>query len=165
MEEHVQSRIDRAKELLATARNASMATVNIDGTPHNTPFFFIRDDKLKYVYWCSHPESLHSQNAERTGDVFIVLYESNAGGGLYIKASHAKQLEGAELEEALAIHNLMRKREGKQPIPLSYYSNKSQQRMYSAQPSNLYVNVSERGGDGYILKEYRYEISPEDLSS
>jgi hypothetical protein len=164
MEEHIQTRIKKAKELLATTRNASMATVNIDGTPHNTPFFFIRDNKLKYVYWGSHPESLHSRNAERTGNVFIVLYESNAGSGLYIKAEHAKQLSGMELENALVIHNTMREREGKKPIPLSYYSSKSPQRMYSAQPTNFYVNVAARDSNGYVIKEYRHEISAEELA-
>jgi hypothetical protein len=163
MKEHIQVRIERAKELLATVRNASMATVNVDGTPHNTPFFFIRDNTLRHIYWSSHPESLHSQNAERTGNVFIVLYEGSAGGGLYIKATQAKQLVGSELEEAISVHNSMRKREGKKLIPPSYYSGKSPQRMYGAQPVSFFVNVSERDADGLIIKEYRHEVSPADL--
>jgi hypothetical protein len=165
MEEILAQRIERAKELLATARNAAMATVNTDGTPHNTPFFFVRDDKLARVYWCSHPGSLHSQNAERTGNIFVVLYESNTGGGLYIKADHARQLRGSELEEALVIHNNMRGREGKELIPLSYYSDESPQRMYSARPTNFYVNVSQRDSDGYVIQEYRHEVSRKDLAT
>ena len=31
--------IIKARELLQTTRHAAMATINVDGTPHNTPFF------------------------------------------------------------------------------------------------------------------------------
>lgn len=165
MEEHLQERIARAKELLATVSNAAMATVNSDGTPHNTPFFFIRDDTLQYIYWCSYPDSLHSQNAERTGDIFVVLYEDNKGGGLYIKAKHAVQLHGPELEKALVVHNAMRAKEAKEPISSAYYHGDSPQRMYRATPTNFYVNVSRRGNDGYIIKEWRHEVAIEELTT
>jgi general stress protein 26 len=49
MDESIPARITRAKELLASAKHAAMATVNVDGSPHNTPFFFIYDDQLEYI--------------------------------------------------------------------------------------------------------------------
>lgn len=162
MEEIIKNRIERAKELLHTVRHAAIATVNADGTPHNTPIFFLHDNTLQNIYWCSQPESLHSQNAIRTGDIFVVLYEGNTSGGLYIKASQVKELSGMDLENALSVHNAMREREGKAPIPLSYYAT-GPQRMYSAQPIHIYVNVAERGEDGYVIKEWRHEITLDDL--
>ena len=71
--QHIRERIDRAKELLATGRHGAMATVNADGSPHNTPFYLILDDTLEHIYFGSHPQSVHTQNVIRTGDMFIVV--------------------------------------------------------------------------------------------
>lgn len=78
-----QVQIDRAKELLRTVRHAAMATVNADGTPHNTPFFLILDPELKRVYFGSHPHSVHSQNVVRTGTFCGRLLCYRAGRTLY----------------------------------------------------------------------------------
>ncbi len=110
-------RILGAKELLKTVRHAAIATVNEDGTPHNTPLFLIRSARLDAIYWSSHPDSLHSKNIERTGNIFVVLYEANQGGGLYIKAVNAHPVSGSELEVALTVHNNIRADEGKDPLP------------------------------------------------
>jgi len=161
--EVLSSRIKRARYLLKNARHIAMATVNEDGSPHNTPLFFIRDDALDYVYWASHPDSLHCQNALRTGQVFFALYESDAGGGLFIKANESKELALQDLAAALSVHNAMRAKEGKEPLPLSHYSEESPQRMYRAKPTHFYVNYSQRNAEGLIVKDYRREISIEEL--
>lgn len=140
-----------------------MATVNEDGSPHNTPFFFIHDESLAYIYWCSHPESQHSKNVTRTGKVFVVLYESTTGGGFYIDASHAHELEGVELERALKIHNGMRSREGKDELSSENYMGNSVQRMYAAKPNHFYVNYNQRDIQGKIIKDIRHEISMDQL--
>jgi hypothetical protein len=163
MNEALTARIERARYLLTHARNAAMATVNEDGSPHNTPFFFIHNESLDFIYWGSDPSSLHCRNALRTGQIFVVVYESNAGGGLYIKANNAKQLEGTELEAALAVHNALRAKDGKDPIPLSYYSGDSPQAMFSAIPTNFYVNYGERDPNGELIRDVRQEISREEL--
>jgi hypothetical protein len=165
MNEQITTRIERAKYLLQNAIHAAMATVNADGSPHNTPFFFIHDDTLKQIYWGSHPASLHSQNVQRTGQIFVVVYESTVGGGLYIKADHAHELAGAELETALKVHNAARVRLGKTPIALSYYQGDSPQRMYGATPTNFYVNNAQRDEQGKLIEDIRYEITREDITS
>ena len=161
--EAVAARIERAKYLLANAANAAMATVNVDGSPHNTPFLFIHDDQLDKVYWGSHPDSLHCQNALRTGQIFVVLYESNAGGGLYIQADQAHELRGGELTEALIIHNRLRRQAGKAPLEQSYYEGGSPQRMYSAMPTQFYINSAERDDQGLVVRDTRVEVSVEEL--
>lgn len=154
--------ITRAKELLKNARNAAMATVNEDGSPHNTPYRFLADDNLEYLYWGSHSDSLHSKNVVRTGEVFVVLYEANQGGGLYIKANQAHELSGSEIEVALSVHNNYREKEGKKPITLEYYVS-GPQKMYGAKITNLYVNSSEKNEQGLVARDYRHEIAREDL--
>lgn len=163
MTEELQRRIERAKELLKTVRHAAMATVNEDGSPHNTPYFFICDKKLSYLYWNSHPDAQHSKNVKRSGQIFVALYEAGVGGGLYMKAEQAKQLEGKELEQALEVQNKLRATINKVPLPLSYFQGDNPQRMYSAVPVQFWVNISERDRDGNITRDYRHEISKEEL--
>lgn len=159
----IEERIARGRELLQTARHAAMATVNEDGTPHNTPFYLILDDDLTHVYFGSHPLSVHSQNVARSGELFIVVYDIRERGGLYIKASHGHEVSGDELTTALSVHNARRAKESKAPIERSYYEGENPQRMFGAEIVSFAVNVEERGADGHLLREYRYEIRAEDL--
>lgn len=154
--------VNRAKQLLKSVRHAAMATVNEDGSPHNTPYRFLADENLEYLYWGSHPDSLHSQNVARTGKVFVVLYEANEGGGLYIKANQAQELNGTELEIALKVHNNYRHQENKSPITIEYYSD-GPQKMYRAKITNFYVNSSDKNEQGMVLRDYRKEITRKDL--
>lgn len=158
--------IERARELLGTARHASMATVNDDGSPHNTPYFFMYDDTLDHLYWGSHPESQHSKNLLRTGQLFVVLYDMMERGGLYIRAEQGHMVEGEELAKALDVHNKFRARDGKLPIPEAYYAGtKSPQRMWTAVPTNFWVNGVERDADGWIARDIRIEVEAKDLLS
>lgn len=155
-------RIERAKELLVTVRHAAMATVNEDGSPHNTPYFFMCDGDLTHLYWGSHPDSQHSRNVARTGQIFVVLYDTMQRGGLYIQADDAHATQGKELETALAVHNARRTLEDKEPLPLEYYQN-GPQHMYVATVRKLWINYSEKDAAGHVLRDYRQEISREEL--
>jgi len=159
----LEEQIVRAKELLATVRHAAMATVNEDGSPHNSPFMFMRDDSLEHVYWCSHPDSMHSRNVLRTGQLFVVLYVAVERGGLFMQCDGGHILEGPELDEALAVHNGLRKERGQDQLPRSYYVGDSPQRMWSASVTRLWVNGTLRGDDGLIIRDVRTEISTADL--
>lgn len=140
-----------------------MATVNEDGSPHNTPYFFMCDDSLEHLYWGSHPDSQHSKNVARTEQIFVVLYDAfEKGGGLFIRADEAHATKGEELEKALEVHNARRAKEGKDPIPLSYYQN-GPQRMYTATSRQFWVNASDRDEAGNLIRDNRYEITREDL--
>jgi hypothetical protein len=163
MEERVTERVKRATELLKTVRHAAVATVNEDGSPHNSPVFFQYDKELKYLYWSSSPEAQHSQNIARDGRVFVVLYEANEGGGLYIEADNARVLAGKELAEGLKVLNEFRARRGKESLGADYYTGDSPQRLYRANVQKLSVNVSERDEDGNIIRDYREEIEREGL--
>lgn len=163
MDKDFERRITRAKELLATARHAAIATVNKDGSPHNTPLRIILDPKLEYIYWGSHPESVHSQNIIRNGQVFIVFYDAIQRGGLYIKGESAHALSGEELDKALALHNKKRAEEGSDALPLDYYRGSSPQRMWSARMTNFWVNSATKDADGHVARDGRQEINVKDL--
>ncbi len=159
--------IEKAKLLLSITRHAAMATVNEDGSPHNTPFFFLYDARFKYIYWGSHPDSVHSKNIERTGQIFVVVYNASQpkAGGIYIKAEHAHALAGAELEESLKVHNDFRAKENKDALKLEYYTGDSPQRMYSATPVQCWILMQENGPNGLRIRDYRQEIDIRELLS
>lgn len=163
MDEQVKQRIERAKMLVKTARHGTMATVNADGSPHNSPFYLMLDEKLGRLYWGSHPDSLHSQNILRTGQLFVVVYDMMEKGGLYLNCKNGHELEGDELVESLRVHNRNRARDGKEPIPLEYYQADTPQKMYGADITGLWVNQAERGEDGMVIRDYRFEVTPSQL--
>jgi hypothetical protein len=164
MQRTLKEQVERGKELLRTIRHAAMATVNADGTPHNTPFMFMHDGTLEHIFWGSHPDSEHSKNVLRTGEVFVVLYDAfQKGGGLYIKATDGHQLAGDELAGALTVHNALRVSRGQDPLPLTYYTGDSPQRMWSARIEQIWVNASVRDENGLIIRDARTEISAGDL--
>jgi general stress protein 26 len=165
MQADVATKIARAKELLRTVNHAAMATVNADGSPHNTPYFFLRSPDLHYLYWGSHPDSEHSQNVLRTGQIFVVLYDAMERGGLFIRADQAHAAEGIELEAALQIHNARRKAAGKDPLPLNYYQAGSPQRMWVATTQQFWTNMVERDTAGHVIRDIRVEIQREDLAA
>jgi hypothetical protein len=162
MIEDLQNKIKRAKELIFTSRHISIATVNEDGSPHNSPVRFLYDPKLEYVYWGSRPESIHSKNIIRTAKIFCVLFDRIEQGGVYMRGEKAHMLKDKELEEALKIHNNFRIKEGKEPLELTYYQD-GPQKMWGAKITNLWVNYAERGPDGHLIKDGRTEITAKDL--
>ena len=163
MQKTIEQQIDRAKELLSAVKHAAMATVNVDGTPHNTPFMFMHDADLKHVYWGSHPESEHSKNVLRTGEIYVVVYDAVERGGLFLRAVNGHSLEDEELETALWIHNQVRKSRGQDELTESFYTGDSPQRMWSAEITGYWVNGSVRGEDGHIIRDVRTEVHAKDL--
>jgi hypothetical protein len=160
-----QAHIERAKQLLKTAKHAAMATVNEDGTPHNTPFMFLYETDLSRIYWGSHPRSIHSKNIARTGEVFFVWFDAAERGGLYIKAKNAHALAGTELDAALMVHNRVRASRGQDLLKLSYYTGNSPQRMWSAMPIKFWVNGAIRDEEGHMAEDIRDEVTANELTS
>lgn len=160
-----EAHITRAKQLLESAKHAAMATVNEDGSPHNTPFMFLYEPDLSRIYWGSHPRSVHSKNVTRTGEAFFVWFDAEERGGLYIKAKNAHELSGGELEAALMIHNKVRAARGQDLLKLSYYTGQSPQRMWSATPTAFWVNGAIRDEEGHMAEDIRMEVTVKELVS
>lgn len=156
------ARLARAKELLQTVKHAALATVNADGSPHNSPVFMAFDEQLR-GFWASDPLAQHSQNIARTHQVFMVLFDAvGKGGGLYIRAT-ARQLDETELPQALKVFNQARKRHLQEEIPAVMFAADAPQRLFVAEPLQLWTNLAERNDAGFIIRDQRYEITPQDL--
>ncbi len=153
------------KELLKSIRHMALSTVNEDGTPHNTPLFLIYNEDLTQLYWGSHPSSLHSKNIHRTGQGYVVVFDSKVWGqgGLYLTIKNAHMVTEDELPEALRVHNNARKRWGKDPLETSYYQEPNPQKMYVGDIDKIEVYNVVRDKDGLVCEETRKQIGPKDL--
>jgi hypothetical protein len=159
----MQDRINRARQLVAEIHHIPIATVNGDGTPHNSPVFMAFDDSLK-GYWASHPANLHSQNIARDAGVFLVIFDSREGhGGLYIKAKATVLEDRAEAARGYQLLKQLKEQLYGSMGNLDDYLAKGTQRIYCASPVSCWVNKSDRDKNGVIIKDNRYEISVKDL--
>lgn len=151
-------KLNRAKELIRTSKHISLATTNVDGSPHDSPVRFYYDEKLEHIYWSSNAEALHSQNILRTGRAFAVIFDRIENGGVYMKCEGGHMLEGKELEAGLEITNSVRVKEGQQKTAIDYYSAGSVQKLWSVKITNLWINMPVRDENGRILRDERVEL-------
>lgn len=82
--------------IISTVKVGSLATINTDGSPWNTPLHFAVGDEV--IVWLSSDASQHSQNIARDDRVSIVLWsntEVENVKGVYVQ-SRASRVEGAE---------------------------------------------------------------------
>lgn len=163
MDEDLKKKLQRARELITTSRHFSIATVNADGSPHNSPLRFVHDATLEHFYWGSHPDSLHSKNIVRTGKFFAAIYDRKERGGVFFQSDDVHILEGTELEVALAVHNAFRVREGSKVLELSYYTGEGPQKMWGGRISNFWVNGAEKDKDGLVIKDGRQAVTAQDI--
>lgn len=155
-------RQSRIKELIATTKTAAMATVNGDGSPHNTPYYFLHDDNFEHFYWNSAPDSLHSKNLMRTGQAFVVLYGAYELGGLYVSLVNARIAKDEEFTKALADYNKARVRDEHGEVDASFYDS-GVQNLYIADTKQFWVNDNQRDKNDNIIRDFRVEINREDL--
>jgi hypothetical protein len=155
-----------ARKLLQTVRHAAYATVNEDGTPHNSPLMLIYNAALTKLYIGSYSDSLHVKNLLRTGNTFVTLFDSftKGQGGVYITGTNAHECEASELPDALQIHNTFRAKYNSRALTLAdYQKDKPAQRMYSIDIATIEVYSVRRGDDGLILNESRVKVDPASL--
>ena len=166
MEKQLIIRTERAQALVSNVGNAAMATVNVDGSPHNTPLFIAFSPDFETVYWSSNPGSLHSQNATRTPQAYFVLYTADDGGGLYFPVEAVQVASGEQLATGLTVYNIARVVHGrKQPLLTTAFEPPSVQRLYQATVSSFSINLAERDAQGRIIRDYRQQISTQQLAA
>lgn len=154
----MEERIERARKLLAGIHHVPVATVNQDGTPHNSPVFMAFDGQLN-GYWASSPDSQHSRNIARDGHVFLVIFDSREGhGGLFIAAEATVIDDPTEAAQAHALLKSLKERFYGSMGELDAYLENSPQRLYRAAPYKTWLNQSERDAQGVIVKDVRYEV-------
>ena len=147
------------KELLSKVRHVALATVNEDGTPHNTPLFFAFDEELKRLFFVSRAESLHTKNFVREGRAFAVLYDSNEfHGGLYLTIENGRKLEDEQLDDAYKIYMARCKEFDIDVLPEDFYLSDDGYNLYAGDISKIESYSSEEDSNKKLVREWREEI-------
>lgn len=152
------------KELLKTIRHVALATVNEDGSPHNTPLFFALDEELSKLYFVSRLSSVHSANILRTGKGFVALYDSNTfKGGIYLTLENGRIANGDELEEGLQVYNEKTAEFNIDVLPDDYHLVEDGYKLFICDVAKIEVYTAEEDVNGHLIKETRKEVKAEDL--
>lgn len=157
----IKERKERARAVLKEIFLVPLATVNEDNSPHLSPVFLAFDKDLN-GYWNSSAEALHSQNIVRTGQVFLVIFDSShSRGGLYMEAEAKELSDQAEIEQAWQAMDARKRAIGDGMAPLAELPPTSC--FYKLTPHKFFINYSDRDEQGHIIKDNRIEISRSDL--
>jgi nitroimidazol reductase NimA-like FMN-containing flavoprotein (pyridoxamine 5'-phosphate oxidase superfamily) len=130
-----------ARAILDRIEYITLATVDADGVPWNTPVYAGFDDGYR-CYWVSAAHVRHSQNIAATHRAAIVVYDSTApagtGKGVYIQARAEALTDKQEMIHALAA---LERRGWKKP--LDEVQGSSIHRVYRAIPEQMWINTVE----------------------
>ncbi len=144
--------VDEAKDIISKILYITIATVNKNGEPWNSPVFSAFDENYNF-YWNSWTESQHSKNIETNNNVFIVIYDSTVaegtGKGVYVKAKARKLGEENEINKG---YELLTKRRNKLSSKLRTaddFLEGNPRQIYKAVPERVWVN-----GNGEINGEF-----------
>jgi general stress protein 26 len=152
------------KELVKTVKHISLATVNEDGTPHNTPLFFAVDDKFEHVYFVSRSDSLHTLNFTRTGRGFAALYDSNIfKGGVYLTLKDGHKTLRSDQEKAAKVFNEALKKWDVKILKNDFYKDDGGYNLYSGRIARIEVYRADVDSDGKVIVERREEVSAKEL--
>lgn len=147
-----------AREIIEQILYITIATAGEDGKPWNTPVYAAYDEKYTF-YWSSSPEAQHSKNITRSGNAFMMIYDSTqaegTGLGVYIQA-HASEVH----EESEIIHALKYcyGRKHKSPKSVADFVGPSPRRIYKAVPQRVWVNTYEKVDDYPIDKRVEIKL-------
>lgn len=148
------------RHLLAHVPHVALATVNDDGTPHNTPVRGVFNDVL-HMFWASSPEAQHSKTIVRDGKVFAVVFNSAEGGGGLYMAGQAQVIEdGSQFDYAYALL----KHERADMDSMERYRGNGPQRMYRFVPEKFWVHRAVKDEDGYFITDERVPVTLADIA-
>jgi nitroimidazol reductase NimA-like FMN-containing flavoprotein (pyridoxamine 5'-phosphate oxidase superfamily) len=144
-------------ELIEKICYLTIATVDPDGQPWNTPVYGAYDTEGNF-YWGSNTESQHSKNIYANPKVFIVVYDSTVsageGEGAYIRAVAEEIIEESEI---LRVHSLIQSRRKIPYWTLQDVQGESPIRLFKAAPLQKWLNSEGEKNGVYI--DTRIEVT------
>jgi general stress protein 26 len=136
--------------ILSSAEFCNIATVCKDGSPWNTPVFFV-SDKEQNLYWWSSLKAVHSKNILRDNKVYITVLDpkatQNDGLAVYLKGTANVLDSSHEVKEAIALYN---KRSVFVKLTDSIASGKAPTRLFKAKAEKIWLNAEGHEGKYYV---------------
>lgn len=153
----------RAKEIIATIKYITIASVDEHGMPWNAPVFAAYDADYNF-YWGTSSASQKSQNIKHNKNIFIVIYDSTApagtGEGVYIKAT-ARELNNTE--EIILAHKLLSERDPAPYWDLEKVQGSSPIRLYKATVEKTWMNGEGESDGTYVDTRVEVQLPREPM--
>ena len=96
-----------AREIVDSNLYLTLATADAGGRPWASPVWFAHEGYREF-FWVSRPGARHSRNLAARPDLALVIFDSTAApvdaAAVYVEGC-GEDLEGCELERAIAIHS------------------------------------------------------------
>lgn len=147
--------IDKAEIIIDKIPYATLATVDDNGQPWNSPVWSMHEGFT--FYWVSWKENQHSKNIRSNGKVFIVIYDSTVpegtGEGVYIQAKAHEVENKTEIEEILKLRSKTKSSNRKAEEFMGNYP----RRWYKATAEKVWMNGDSNINGNFI--DVRREIS------
>ncbi len=146
----------RAKEIIEKILYITIATVDENGQPWNTPVYSAFDENYNF-YWASDKNGQHSKNIRTNNKIFLVIYDSTVpeskGEGVYILAK-ANELEDlGDIKRGLSY---LDERVKKKPHDSKHFTGNYPRRVYKAIPEKFWRNADGKVSGNYI--DIRQEV-------
>jgi general stress protein 26 len=144
---------EHAKEIIKSINYITIATVDEDGQPWNTPVYRSYDEGFSF-YWTSWTETQHSQNIAKNPKVFLSIYDSTqapgTGFGVYVKAKAHVVEDIDEINSALKLYYGQRNLPARQA---EEFLGEYPRRLYKAVPEQFWMNdISKINGNHIDLR-------------
>ncbi len=148
---------DKAKEIIEKIKYITIATVDANGQPWNSPVYSAYDEDYNF-YWASWVENQHSQNIARNNKIFLVIYDSTVpegtGEGVYVLAKAHQLNKIEEIERGL---KYLDGRVNKKPHNPDAFMSTYPRRVYKAVPKKFWMNDDGDVGGNFV--DIRKEVS------
>jgi nitroimidazol reductase NimA-like FMN-containing flavoprotein (pyridoxamine 5'-phosphate oxidase superfamily) len=154
----------RAKEIADGNMYCSVATVDSNGEPWNTPVSYVYDETFHF-YWLSWKDAEHSKNLRANPAVFINVFDStrphgqNHQRGLYVKAE-AYEIDDAD--ELARIRGHLIGLNEPDPDPRNYLGD-NPKRIYKTVPKQLWLNNASASDIDTETSSMRVEVPLNEL--
>lgn len=130
-----------ARAIVDANRYMTLATADSDGRPWASPVWFAHRAYTDFV-WVSKPGALHSRNLAARPEVGIVIFDSTVvpgeGEAVYVEAV-ARELDGAERGEALAVFARRSHAQGLAEWTIADVTAPARHRLYSASARRHFI--------------------------
>jgi general stress protein 26 len=141
----------KAKEVIDRIKYITIATVDENGQPWNTPVASFRFDDDYTFYWASWTDNQHSKNIRSNGKAFIAIYDSTPADdkpadGVYIQAEVTELNDEQEVMQAALVF----KGDPYNPSDGKQYLGDYPRRIYKAVPQKIWVNSDSEVSGNFV---------------
>ena len=132
---------DAARAIVDANSFMTLATADGDGRPWASPVWYAHREYSDFV-WVSKPGARHSRNLAVRPEVGIVIFDSTVAPGegraVYVEAV-ARELDGAERDEALAVFSRRSREDGLAEWTVADVTAPARHRLYRATARRHFV--------------------------